>query len=88
MARHLAIDKSGRLVLPKRVREDLHLQPGSRLRLEQKGSSLVLTPEAEETALAERHGLLVVTGEMMGGVPDHREIREARSRRHGRRDVR
>jgi AbrB family looped-hinge helix DNA binding protein len=88
MARHLAIDKSGRLVLPKRVREDLHLQPGSRLRLEQKGSSLVLTPEAEETALAERHGLLVVTGELMEGVPDHRAIREARSRRHGRRDVR
>jgi AbrB family looped-hinge helix DNA binding protein len=56
------MDKAGRLVLPKAIRDRFRLSGGSKLRLESIGDHLELTPVAdeEETRLTEKNGLLVV----------------------------
>jgi AbrB family looped-hinge helix DNA binding protein len=38
------IDKAGRIVVPKKLRDDLHLVPGTRLRIERSGDRLTLMP--------------------------------------------
>ena len=39
------IDKAGRVVVPKKMRDALHLVPGTRLTLRQDGDAIVLEPE-------------------------------------------
>jgi AbrB family looped-hinge helix DNA binding protein len=59
------IDKSGRIVVPKRLRDELHLTPGTRLRIERAGEQIVLEQDYPEPRLELRDGLLV----MVGGPP-------------------
>ena len=53
------IDKAGRVVLPKRFREELSLHPGDLLRAEIRGLGLVLTPNQENTGLVREGKALV-----------------------------
>jgi len=78
------IDKAGRIVIPKKLREDLHLSPGTRLKVERSGDALVLEPDYPEAKLEMRDGLWVMTG-----GPDHdadipEAIRETYEERHRR----
>ena len=41
---HLTIDKAGRVVIPKSLREDLHLEPGDALEMESTGGQIPLRP--------------------------------------------
>lgn len=81
------LDRFGRVVLPKRVREALGLAPGTALRVEEAAGALHLRPLAEEPPLAEKDGVLVFvgkpTGDLERAVREHRELRltRARSRR-------
>ena len=50
------IDKAGRIVIPKKMRDALHLGPGSRLALEQAGETLSLKPAAAEAQLIIENG--------------------------------
>jgi AbrB family looped-hinge helix DNA binding protein len=59
------IDKSGRIVVPKKLRDELHLTPGTRLRIERAGEQIVLEQDYPEPRLEMRDGLLV----MVGGPP-------------------
>jgi AbrB family looped-hinge helix DNA binding protein len=59
------IDKAGRIVVPKKLRDELHLTPGTRLRIERAGGQLVLEQDYPEPHLEMRGGLLV----MVGGPP-------------------
>ncbi|HLJ77491.1 MAG TPA: AbrB/MazE/SpoVT family DNA-binding domain-containing protein [Acidobacteriaceae bacterium] len=52
----VTIDKSGRIVVPKDLRDDLHLTPGTVLRLERSGERLTLTPAAREARLSIENG--------------------------------
>ena len=47
----LTVDKAGRVVIPKDIREKMHLRKGSRLRLELVGDRLELSHEPDEVHL-------------------------------------
>ena len=53
------IDKAGRLVVPKKMRDALHLVPGTRLVLEQKGEAIIMLHESKPRGLYRKNGLLV-----------------------------
>jgi AbrB family looped-hinge helix DNA binding protein len=77
------IDKAGRVVVPKRFREALHLVPGTRLTLHQEGDRLVIQPESAPRGLYMKKGTLVYDA---GPVPPSdvvdwiAEDREARTK--------
>jgi AbrB family looped-hinge helix DNA binding protein len=50
------IDRSGRIVVPKKFRDALRLSPGTRLRAEQHGDSLTFTPATPEARLVIENG--------------------------------
>lgn len=53
------IDKAGRVVVPKRLRESLHLVPGTRLSLRLDGERLLIEPENARRGLYMKKGTLV-----------------------------
>ena len=77
------IDKAGRLVVPKKMREALHLVPGTRVVLRKEGEAIVLEPESKPRGLYMKKGTLVYDA---GPVPPTdavdwvAEDREARMR--------
>lgn len=78
MAEEITIDASGRLVIPKPVRERHRLAAGTRLVLVEENERLVLVPRHGDTVAEERDGLLVFRGRLTATVPDHRALREER----------
>jgi len=77
MTATITIDKAGRVVLPKSIRERLHLREGSRLKLELLGDKLELTQEAPEVRLERRGKRRVILGwegfDAAGAVKSARE---------------
>lgn len=59
------IDKAGRLVVPKKIRDTLHVRAGDRFAVEEKEDGILLRPIYPEVRLEERDGLMV----MVGGPP-------------------
>ena len=78
MSTTLTVDKAGRVVLPKPVRDRLHLQAGSKLRLEVVGDKLELSQEEAEVKIVRgKDGLRVVVGwEGFDAAKAVREMRE------------
>jgi AbrB family looped-hinge helix DNA binding protein len=62
MSTTVEIDKSGRIVVPKKLRDALHLTPGTRLKVECSGERLVLEPDFPEPQLVLKDGMWVMTG--------------------------
>lgn len=62
MKNAISMDKAGRLVLPKAVRDRFNLSAGSKLGLVTVGDHIELTPvgETSEIELEEKNGLLVI----------------------------
>ena len=56
------IDKAGRIVVPKKLRDDLHLVPGTRLSVERNGDRLVFEQATSEPQLIKKDGMWVVSG--------------------------
>lgn len=56
----LVIDKLGRVVIPKKVREHLHLHAGSRMRLREQADGVYLEALREDPELEERGGVLII----------------------------
>ena len=81
------LDRFGRVVLPKKIREALGLAPGTALRVEEASGGVHLRPLADDPQLVEKDGVLVFsgrpTGDLEKAVREHRELRltRARSRR-------
>jgi AbrB family looped-hinge helix DNA binding protein len=53
------IDKAGRLVVPKKMREALHLAPGTRLTLRTEGEAIIVRQETKPRGLYRKNGILV-----------------------------
>jgi AbrB family looped-hinge helix DNA binding protein len=76
------IDKAGRIVVPKKMRDALHLTPGTRLKVERSGDTLTLEQDLPEPKLEMIDGLWVMTGAPRLTVEDvNAMIDEQRERR-------
>jgi AbrB family looped-hinge helix DNA binding protein len=62
MTAKVAIDKAGRLVLPKAVRDRLRLSPGDSLILESEDERITLRPERPQATLKKKRGIWVYHG--------------------------
>jgi AbrB family looped-hinge helix DNA binding protein len=78
------IDKAGRIVVPKKLRDDLHLVPGTRLRIERSGDRLVFEPVFSEPQLALKDGMWVVSGSPATEIDIHEQIRQGYAEREKR----
>jgi AbrB family looped-hinge helix DNA binding protein len=54
------IDKAGRIVVPKKLRDALHLVPGTRLRIERIGDRLTLIPSSVAARLVIEDGVPLI----------------------------
>ena len=59
MNTRLTIDNAGRVVIPKPVREELHLEPGDSLEMESAGERITLRPVRGTGPLTKEHGVWV-----------------------------
>ena len=59
MQTRLVIDKAGRVVIPKPLREELHLEPGDTLEMESAGEQITLRPVRGSGPLVKEHGVWV-----------------------------
>ena len=54
------IDKAGRIVVPKKLRDALHLVPGTQLRIERTGDRLTLRPSTNMAQLIIENGVPLI----------------------------
>ncbi len=81
---HLTIAKAGRVVIPKRLREELHLEPGDSLEMETAGEQITLRPVRGAGPLTKEHGVWVfhsdeslpasATGDMLQRIREERDL--------------
>ena len=66
----VTVDKFGRIVLPKRLRDRLGIEPGKRFSIEEIGQEIRLRPLAEEPDLRDEGGILVYFGSVTGDLDE------------------
>jgi len=59
MSTRLIIDKAGRVVIPRPLRDKWHLEPGDALEMESAGEQITLRPVLGTGPLAQEHGVWV-----------------------------
>jgi len=73
------LDKFGRIVIPKRVRDGLGLKPGAVLQIEQANQRILMEPVNEEAHMVVKNGVLVflgtATGDIVGAIEVNRQGR-------------
>ncbi|MDQ6665557.1 MAG: AbrB/MazE/SpoVT family DNA-binding domain-containing protein [Acidobacteriota bacterium] len=84
MSSHLIIDKAGRIVIPKSVREKLHLERGDSLEIETAGEQITLRPVRGTGPLTTEYGVWVfrtgqplaasATEEMLDRIREERDL--------------
>jgi AbrB family looped-hinge helix DNA binding protein len=84
MKSQLILDKAGRVVIPKSLREELNLEPGDALELETVGERITLRPVRATGPLTKEQGVWVFrTGQPLPAAATDeilRQIREQRDR--------
>ena len=83
MRSQITLDPAGRVVLPKTLRDDLHLSPGDTLDVTVKGDEVTLRPRRAATPLHKERGVWVLrtgkpltTGEAQETLRNIREQRD------------
>ena len=67
----LSVDKLGRVVIPKSLREHYHLHPGTRLRVREDAGGIWLQPVADEPPVREQGGVLVIVSNDQATLSAH-----------------
>jgi AbrB family looped-hinge helix DNA binding protein len=85
MNRTVTLDKAGRVVLPKTLRDELRLQPGDTLELDSAGDTVSLRPVRSATPLRKERGVWVFrTGGTLTAEAAAKAVREMREQRDRR----
>ena len=76
------IDKAGRIVLPKSLRDELHLEAGDTINLQSEGDHVALRPVRPSSRLRKDRGFWVFhTGHPLSAAESERAMNEVRQRR-------
>lgn len=79
------IDRFGRVLIPKGVREEIGLEPGTVLEIEKANGMILLQVQGAEPKVVDREGVLVFTGTATVDIADAvRNHRQERLRKTGR----
>jgi len=62
MRAKLTLDKAGRVVIPKKLRDKLHMSAGDSFEWESRDEGIVLKPVHQELSLRKKHGIWVAYG--------------------------
>lgn len=80
MTTKFRIDKSGRVVLPKSLRDELGLAAGDTLEIESRGGQIILRRERGGPSLRKEHGVWVYrTGRRLTAATTDRTLRRIRN---------
>ncbi len=83
MRSKVPLDRAGRVVLPKTLRDDLRLSPGDTLDLTVKGDEVTLRPRRVATPLQKERGVWVFrTGKPLTADETEETLRNIRAQRH------
>jgi AbrB family looped-hinge helix DNA binding protein len=90
MSTRLIIDKAGRVVIPKPLREQLQLEPGDALDMDNIGEEITLRPVRGTGPLTKEHGVWVfrsgqplaasATDEMLELIREERDLANLQNR--------
>lgn len=85
MKSEVTLDQAGRVVLPKALREALHLSAGDTLDLTVKGGEVTLRPKRGATPLYKERGVWVFrSGSPLGAAETEATLATIRAQRHRR----
>jgi len=86
MNRRLTSDRAGRIVVPKPLREELHLEPVDSLELESAGEQITLRPVRGTAPLKKEHGVWVFhSGQLLSAFSTDKMLQQIREERDLRR---
>jgi AbrB family looped-hinge helix DNA binding protein len=77
----LKVDKAGRIILPKYLRERLRLRPGSSLEVEERPEGIVLRPVGQRPSMIQKDGIWVHMGKLPQGLDWDNILEEAEDER-------
>lgn len=63
MTTKITLDRAGRVLIPKTLRQELHLGPGDALQLDSEGEEITLRPVRPKALLKKERGVWVYQGE-------------------------
>ncbi len=82
MTSRLILDKAGRIVLPKPLRDELRLEAGDTLEVESSGDEITLRPTRGNAQLRKKHGIWVYrSGEPLSQETVDKTVQEVRQER-------
>ena len=85
MVTTLTIDKAGRIVLPKPVRDELQLSPGDSLEVDSSEERVILRPVRGNGRIYKKQGVWVFdSGEPLGAEVVNKTLRRVREERDRR----
>jgi AbrB family transcriptional regulator (stage V sporulation protein T) len=85
MSSEITLDRAGRVVLPKAIRDELRLSPGDVLEVTVRGDEVTLRPRRGATPLQKERGVWVFrSGEPLAADETEETLRTIRAQRHRR----
>ncbi len=81
----VTLDKAGRVVIPKTLRDELRLEPGDTLELESQGERVLLRPKRTTSPLSKERGVWVFrSGQKLSAADTDKALRDIRQQRDRR----